>query len=71
MIDIAEEKARLSKTLEKLEKDMNGLRGRLSNPKFVDSAPEEIVEETREKLSLAEEEAAKLKAALARLSEIG
>ena len=71
VIDIAEEKARLSKTLEKLEKDMNGLRGRLSNPKFVDSAPEEIVEETREKLSLAEEEAAKLKAALARLSEIG
>ncbi|MCV2865418.1 valine--tRNA ligase [Defluviimonas sp. WL0075] len=71
VIDIAEEKARLSKTLEKLAKDLGGLRGRLSNPKFVDSAPEEIVEETREKLALGEEEASKLKAALARLSEVG
>jgi valyl-tRNA synthetase len=71
VIDIAEEKARLSKTLEKLEKDLNGLKGRLSNPKFVESAPEEIVEETREKLELGQDEAAKLKAALQRLSEIG
>ena len=71
VIDIAEEKARLSKTLEKLEKDMNGLRGRLKNPKFVESAPEEVVEETREKLELGEDEAGKLKAALARLAEIG
>ncbi|MCV2871892.1 valine--tRNA ligase [Defluviimonas sp. WL0050] len=71
VIDIAEEKARLSKALEKLEKDMGGLKGRLNNPKFVESAPEEIVEETREKLALAEEEAAKLKAALKRLADIG
>ncbi len=71
VIDIAEEKARLSKTLDKLEKDLNGLKGRLSNPKFVESAPEEIVEETREKLELGQDEAAKLKAALTRLSEIG
>ncbi|MDW4549497.1 valine--tRNA ligase [Defluviimonas sp. D31] len=71
VIDIAEEKARLFKTLEKLEKDLNGLRARLSNPKFVESAPEEIVEETREKLTLGEDEAAKLNAALKRLSEIG
>ncbi|MCV2868242.1 valine--tRNA ligase [Defluviimonas sp. WL0002] len=70
VIDIAEEKARLSKTLEKLEKDLNGLRGRLSNPKFVESAPEEIVDETREKLGLGEDEAAKLKAALSRLAEV-
>ncbi|OYX41538.1 MAG: hypothetical protein B7Z02_15305 [Rhodobacterales bacterium 32-67-9] len=71
VIDIAEEKSRLSKTLEKLEKDMNGLKGRLSNPKFVESAPEEIVEETREKLTLAEEEASRFRAALKRLDDIG
>ena len=70
VIDIAEEKARLSKTLEKLEKDAGGLRGRLANPRFVDSAPEEIVEETREKLRLGEDEAAKLAAALKRLSDL-
>ena len=71
VIDIGEEKARLSKTLEKLEKDMGGLKGRLNNPKFVESAPEEIVEETREKLALAEEEAAKIRAALQRLDDMG
>ncbi|MGB3313051.1 MAG: hypothetical protein WBB85_01465, partial [Albidovulum sp.] len=71
VIDIGEEKARLSKSLEKLAKDMGGLKGRLNNPKFVESAPEEIVEETRKKLTLAEEEAEKLKAALKRLADIG
>jgi valyl-tRNA synthetase len=71
VIDVAEEKARLSKTMEKLDKDLNGLRGRLRNPKFVESAPEEIVEETREKLALGEDEAVKLKAALKRLADIG
>ncbi|MGB5872043.1 MAG: class I tRNA ligase family protein, partial [Albidovulum sp.] len=71
VIDVAEEKARLSKTLEKLEKDLNGLRGRLKNPKFVESAPDEVVEETREKLALGEDEAAKLNAALKRLADIG
>ncbi|MFC2966668.1 valine--tRNA ligase [Acidimangrovimonas pyrenivorans] len=71
VIDIAEEKARLAKTLEKLEKDLGGLRGRLNNPKFVASAPEEVVDETRERLEQGEDEAAKLKAALARLAEVG
>lgn len=71
VIDIAEEKARLGKTLQKLEKDLSGLRGRLANPKFAESAPEDVVEETREKLAVGEEEAAKLSAALARLAEIG
>jgi valyl-tRNA synthetase len=41
-----------------------------SNPRFVASAPEEIVEDSREKLALAEDEAAKLKAALSRLSDL-
>jgi valyl-tRNA synthetase len=71
VIDIGEEKARLTKSLEKLEKDLGGLRGRLGNPKFVESAPEDVVEDTREKLALGEEEAGKLRAALARLGEIG
>jgi valyl-tRNA synthetase len=70
IIDIAEEKARLSKTLEKLEKDLNGLRGRLANPNFLASAKEEVVDETREKLEQGEDEAGKLRAALARLAEV-
>ena len=62
--------ARLEKALEKLGKDLGGLRARLGNPKFAESAPEEVVEETREKLAAGEAEAAKLRAALARLGEI-
>jgi valyl-tRNA synthetase len=71
IIDIAEEKARLSKTLEKLAKEIGGLKGRLNNPAFVASAPEEVVEEARGNLAAREDEAAKLDAALKRLAEIG
>ncbi|MEO3415434.1 valine--tRNA ligase [Roseovarius sp. CAU 1744] len=71
VIDVGEEKARLEKSIGKLDKEMGGLRGRLNNPKFVESAPEEVVTEARENLALREEEAGKLTAALARLNEIG
>ncbi|WP_417255007.1 valine--tRNA ligase [Celeribacter sp.] len=71
VIDIAEEKARLEKALGKLAKELGGLRGRLNNPKFVASAPEEVVAEAQENLAAREEEEGKLKAALARLAEIG
>ena len=71
VIDIAEEQARLEKTLAKLAKELGGLRGRLKNPKFVASAPAEVVEETRANLAAREEEEAKLKEALARLAELG
>jgi valyl-tRNA synthetase len=57
IIDVAAEKARLRKTLDKLAKDMGGLKGRLSNPRFVDSAPEDVIEETREMLAEKEAEA--------------
>ncbi|AJE45988.1 valyl-tRNA ligase [Celeribacter indicus] len=71
VIDIAEEKARLEKTLGKLEKELGGLRGRLNNPNFVASAPEEVVEEARETLAAREEEEAKIRSALARLADLG
>ena len=71
IIDIGEEKARLNKTIEKLQKELSGLRGRLKNPNFVASAPQEVVEESREKLTLGDEEIEKLSKALSRLAEIG
>jgi valyl-tRNA synthetase len=70
IIDIGEERARLEKTLAKLEKELGGLRGRLSNPKFVESAPDDVVEETRDNLAAREAEADKIRAALARLAEV-
>ncbi|KMW58399.1 Valyl-tRNA synthetase [Candidatus Rhodobacter oscarellae] len=71
IIDVGEEIARLEKSLGKLEKEINGLQGRLKNPKFAASAPPEVVEETRENAALREDEAAKLRSALDRLKEIG
>ncbi|MFN3938030.1 MAG: valine--tRNA ligase [Gemmobacter sp.] len=68
VIDIDAERARLGRTLERLEKDLTGLRGRLANPKFVSGAPEDVVEETRELLAQKDAEAAKLRAALGRLA---
>ena len=71
IIDIAEEKARLQKSLDKLAKEMGGLKGRLNNPKFAASAPPEVVAEAQENLAARQEEADQLQAAMDRLSEIG
>jgi valyl-tRNA synthetase len=71
IIDVDEEKARLDKALQKLAKEIGGMKGRLGNPKFVASAPDEVVEETRANLAAREDEAAKLQDAMARLNELG
>ena len=71
VIDVAEEKARLSKAMDKLAKEIGGLAGRLKNPAFVSSAPEEVVDEVRANLALREDEQAKLAAAMKRLADIG
>ncbi|UWP93011.1 valine--tRNA ligase [Aliiroseovarius crassostreae] len=70
IIDVNEEIARLEKTLGKLGKELGGLRGRLKNPKFAESAPAEVVAETRANLAAREAEEEVLKTALDRLKEI-
>ncbi|MBM1631373.1 valine--tRNA ligase [Sulfitobacter mediterraneus] len=70
LIDIGEEKARLQKSLEKLAKEIGGLKGRLNNPKFAASAPEEVVAEAQANLDARQEEADQLQAALDRLAEM-
>ncbi len=71
LIDVAEEQARLVKVADKLAKEIGGLKGRMNNPKFIESAPDEIVDEARENLAAREEEASKIRAALERLASIG
>ncbi|MDF3350293.1 valine--tRNA ligase [Sulfitobacter sp. KE34] len=71
LIDIDAEKARLQKSLDKLGKEIGGLRGRLNNPKFAASAPEEVVAEAQANLAARQEEADQLQAALDRLAELG
>jgi valyl-tRNA synthetase len=70
LIDVAAEKARLSKKLGKIQKELGGLKGRLNNPKFVASAPDEVIEEAKENMALRQEEEAQLNAALSRLAEL-
>lgn len=71
LIDIAEEKSRLQKGLDKLMKEIGGLKGRLDNPNFVKSAPEDVVMEAQSNLEARAEEAAKMQEALRRLSDLG
>jgi valyl-tRNA synthetase len=71
LIDIAEEKSRLQKALDKLQKEIGGLKGRLDNPNFVKSAPEDVVIEAQSNLEARVEEAEKIKAALLRLADLG
>jgi valyl-tRNA synthetase len=70
VIDIAAERDRLEKTLAKLEKELGGIAGRLSNPKFVASAPEEVVLEAQDNAARLSEEAGRLKAALVQLAGV-
>jgi valyl-tRNA synthetase len=49
LIDKDVELARLAREIDKLEKDLARISGKLSNPKFVDKAPAEVVAKEREK----------------------
>ncbi len=71
IIDVAAEKARLDKAMLKLSKEIGGLKGKLSNEKFLARAPESVVAENRAGLARAEEEAAKIAEALERLEALG
>jgi valyl-tRNA synthetase len=67
LIDIDAERARLGKELTKAEADIARVDAKLSNEKFVANAPEEIVEEEKEKREAALERKTKLLEALERL----
>ncbi|RVT85508.1 valine--tRNA ligase [Rhodobacteraceae bacterium CCMM004] len=70
LIDVAAESARLDKALQRLDKDLKGLEGRLRNPRFLDSAPDDVVAETQALTAEKGEERARLAAARARLEEL-
>ncbi|WOJ88187.1 valine--tRNA ligase [Methylocapsa polymorpha] len=68
IIDFDAEKARLVKEIAKLKGDAGKIEAKLGNADFVARAPEEVVEENRERLAEALARAEKLEAAAARLS---
>ena len=54
LVDVEKELQRLAKEIEKAEKNIAGLKGKLSNENFVSRAPENVVNAEREKLQKAE-----------------
>ncbi|GAB3115778.1 valine--tRNA ligase [Novispirillum itersonii] len=68
IIDIAAEKARLTKEIGKLDSEIKKLASKLGNEAFVAKAKPEVVEEQRERLAEFEATRAKLADALSRLA---
>ncbi len=67
IIDFAAEKVRLAKEIEKLQGEAKKIEAKLGNADFVARAPEDVVEENRERLAEAFSRIEKLGAALQRL----
>jgi valyl-tRNA synthetase len=67
VIDLAAERARLAKEMQKADADIARVDGKLNNANFVARAPEEVVEEEREKREEALARKAKIVEALERL----
>ncbi|PHY12491.1 valine--tRNA ligase [Caulobacter sp. B11] len=70
-IDLAAEKARLTKEIAGHAGEIDKTNKKLGNPDFLARAKEEVVAENRERLAEAEAAKAKLEAALARLAAVG
>ncbi len=67
VIDLAAESARLQKEIKKLDDEIAKIDAKLGNANFVARAPEEVVEEQRERRRQAEQTRARLATALQRL----
>ena len=70
LIDIAEERARIEKELDRVNEDIDFVAKKLSNEKFVANAPEHIVEKDREKLAAYEGEKTTLQESLKELDAL-
>ena len=69
-IDVAAERGRLQKEIAREEKDVSKMDAKLANPDFLERAPEDVIEENRERRAEALARIARMKAALERLAEL-
>ena len=69
VIDLAVERARLGKEMQKADADLARSNAKLNNPKFIEHAAEEVVEEEKEKRDEALARKAKITEALERLKD--
>ncbi len=70
VIDIPAELARLDKELERLQKEITRLEGKLSNPKFIERAPENVVNAERDKLNEIKQSIVKVQAQRERIAAL-
>jgi valyl-tRNA synthetase len=70
VVDLPAEAARLSKEIAKLEGEIGKMDQKLGNKQFVEKAPEEVVEELRERREEAAASAAKLQHALTQIKAV-
>jgi valyl-tRNA synthetase len=68
VIDFAKERVRLEKELKKAEDEIGRFEAKLGNAQFVSRAPEDVLQEQREKLAEAQALATRLREALTRLA---
>ena len=69
LVDTTKEKERLERELKKVLKDLAVVEKKLGNPKFVERAPAEVVEQEKGRLSEMSETKARLEAALSKLDK--
>jgi valyl-tRNA synthetase len=68
VVDLAAERTRLEKELKKVADDIDRVDKKLTNADFMARAPEEVVDEQREKRAEAEDRRVKINEALERLN---
>ena len=67
LVDLAAERKRLSKELEKKKKYLGGIEKKLSNEKFLAKAPEDVIQRERDNMAKAQKEIQQLESSLADL----
>ena len=67
LVDVAALQTKLQKKLDKIEKDIKSLTGRLNNPGFVNKAPENVIQGAKDDLAEAQKQAEILQERLDRL----
>jgi len=70
LIDVEAERQRLAKQVERTEKELTGLTGRLDNPAFVERAPAAVVEKERARAEQLRRELGELNAQRERLARL-
>jgi valyl-tRNA synthetase len=70
LIDVAAERSRLTREVDKLSKEVERLQAKLGNARFVESAPAEVVAKEQEKLASAQSMVGQFEAQLVKLAAL-